>query len=97
MKSEKIFLKAMQDAGLSKSDIGRALGVTPQSAGKTIRAPGVSVNSAVKILNVCGYNLYAVPESVRLDQIITNAMEITTDNASMDSAGGHEGGAHKER
>ena len=91
MNSEKIFLKAMQDAGLSKSDIGRALGVTPQSAGKMIRAAGVTVASAVKILRACGYTLYAVPEGVRLDQIITNAMEVTADSAcSRDSAGGHE-------
>lgn len=78
----------MQDAGLSKSDIGRALGVTPQSAGKMIRAAGVSVPSAVKILHACGYTLYAVPSSIRLDQLITNAMEVTTDHARMDSAGG---------
>lgn len=76
MKSKDV-LKAVQDrTGVSRADVARELGITPQATSQGFRAPAISLEKAVAYLRAMGYDLYAVPASLHVDAISDDVIKI---------------------
>ena len=61
---------------MSKADVSRALGVSRVATTRTMAADSPMVQSVARYLSAMGYRLWAVPESLHLDAISDDCMEI---------------------
>ena len=84
MRTKDVLDRALFSSGLSKSDISRALGVSRVTTTRTMAADNPMVQSVARYLGAMGYRLWAVPESLHLDAISDDCMEIDADAPAKD-------------
>ena len=84
MRTKDALSRALSSSGLSKSDISRALGVSRVTTTRTMAADNPMVQSVIRYLGAMGYKLWAVPESLHLDAISDDCMEIDGDAPAKD-------------
>lgn len=79
MKATEVLNRALSASGLSKSDLSRVMGVSRVTVTRTMAADNPMVQSVVRYLDAMGYKLWAVPESLHLNAICDDCMEIDAD------------------
>lgn len=76
MKSRDILSTVRNRTGLNNSLVARKVGITPQAAGRVMKASGVTLENAVRFLEAMGYDLYVVPSSLHIEVISDDAIKI---------------------
>lgn len=76
MKSKDVLKTVQERTESSRSDVGRALGISSQAASQGFRAPSISLEKAAAYLRAMGYTLYAVPSSLHVEAISDEAIKI---------------------
>ncbi|MEY8256396.1 hypothetical protein AAK706_01535 [Erysipelotrichaceae bacterium 66-17] len=76
MKSRDVLSTVRDRTGLNNSLVARKVGMTPQAAGRVMKASGVTLENAVRFLEAMGYTLYAVPSSLHVEAISDEAIKI---------------------
>lgn len=54
--------QAINKSGMTKADIARAMGVTPQAVGNLMNTPAPRPDTLVSLLLACGWELEAVKQ-----------------------------------
>lgn len=70
--------EALKRSGKTKRELARIEGVSDASISKRMSSERVGLDAAIRALRSCGYRVYAVPDSIILDSMITDAIEIET-------------------
>lgn len=80
MKTEEMMNEIIKRAGASRSEIGRRLGVSPQSVSQSIAAGDrIGLNKAINYINAAGHSLYVVPNSLHIELISDDVIKLESD------------------
>lgn len=71
--------KALAVSAKTKREIAESVGMTEQGTGRTMKSPGIKAETAIRLLNAMGFNVYTVPKSIHISLIFDDAIEITPD------------------
>jgi transcriptional regulator with XRE-family HTH domain len=58
---------AIKESGMTKADIARAMGVTPQAVGNLAHTPTPRPDTLVSLLKACGWELEAIKQLKLVD------------------------------
>ena len=76
MKINKLIRQILKDTNQKPATIANSEGISPQLVNYRLSRDSMTVNSAVQMLNGCGYRLVAVPKGAPMPK---NGYEVTGD------------------
>lgn len=79
MKAKDVLNAVLSRVGMTKREIAKVTNVSDVVVGKAFKAQNVGLETASRYLSALGYKLYAVPESIHIDRLFDDAIEIEPD------------------
>lgn len=70
---------ALAKSKMTKANLAQECKVTPKVVSRAFRANGITVNTAVEYLNHMGCRVYAIPDTIDLQAIFKEAIQIDSD------------------
>lgn len=65
-----------------QADLARKANVSRNAVSLSFAAKGLSVTTLLRYLNLMGYDLYAVPQSIDLERLIQDSIKLESDNTN---------------